>query len=165
MKTLVLFYSLGGNTRYVSEILAKELQADMLELKTKKEYPSSGFQKYFWGGKSVVFKEQPELTNPEIHLEPYEAVVIGTPIWAGTFAAPLNTLVKQHPFTGKKVALFACHAGGGTEKCFQMLQQALPGNTFLGTADFIDPLKEERTKRESAEKAARWARELALSGI
>ena len=160
MKTLVVFYSLEGNTKYISEIIAKELQADLLELKTKKVYPSAGFKKFVWGGKSVVFKEQPELTNKNIDLSAYENIVIGTPIWAGTYAAPLNTFVTQNKFSDKKVALFACNAGGGAEKCFTKLKEALPGNHFVGEVDFIDPLK--NGKEESSEKAVQWAKSLSF---
>jgi flavodoxin len=71
MKTLVVFYSLGGYTKYISEILAKELEADTLELKTKKVYPPTGLKRFICGGKSVVFKEQPELTNDNIDLSSY----------------------------------------------------------------------------------------------
>lgn len=158
MKTLVVFYSLGGNTKHISGVIAKELHADLLELKPKKEYPSSGFMKYFWGGKSVVFKEQPELTNTNIDLKPYENIVIGTPIWAGSYAAPYNTFVQQYKFTGKKVALFACHAGGGTEKCFKMFKDALPDNQFMGEIDFNH--KQGCDKEEIDKRAVQWARGL-----
>ena len=158
MKTLVIFYSLEGNTKYISEIIAKELQADLLELKTKKAFPSEGFKKYVFGGKSVVFKEQPELTNPNIDLSSYENIVIGTPIWAGSYAAPFRTFVNQNKFEGKKVALFACDASGAAEKCFTKLKEALPDNDFVGEIDFVNPLK--NNKEESSKKAVQWAKSL-----
>lgn len=160
MKTIVIFYSLEGNTKYISEIISKELNADILEFKTKKEYPSSGFKKYFWGGKSVVLKEKPELICDKIDLDSYENIIIGAPIWAGTYAAPYNTFVKTHKFSGKKVALFACHSGGGAEKCFKMFKEALSDNQFVGEIEFIDPLKND--KEGNLKKAADWAKSLAF---
>lgn len=158
MKTLVIFYSLEGNTKYISEIVAKELQADLLEIKTKKEFPASGLKKYFLGGKSVVRKEQPELSNEKIDLISYDNIVLGTPIWAGTYASPFNTFLKQYPFTGKKVALFACHRSGGAEKSFQMFKEALEDNQFIGEIDFVDPLK--KNSEENYKKAVQWANNL-----
>ena len=158
MKTVVIFYSLEGNTKCIAEVIAKELQADLLELKTKKVFPSSGIKKYIWGGKSVVLKELPELINKNIDLSTYDNIVIGTPIWAGTYAAPFNTFVKQYKFTGKKIALFACHAGGGADKCFKMFKEALTENQYIGEIDFVDPLK--KNKQENLQKATKWAKNL-----
>ena len=50
MKNLVIYYSLEGNTKLIAENIAKKIDADILELKTKKEYHKTGFKKYFWGG-------------------------------------------------------------------------------------------------------------------
>lgn len=47
MKNLVVFYSLEGNTKFIASQIAKKVNADILELKTKKEYPNKGFKKYF----------------------------------------------------------------------------------------------------------------------
>ena len=158
MKTAVIFYSLEGNTKCISEVIAKELQADLIELETKKVFPSSGFKKFIWGGKSVVLKEQPELINKNIDLSSYDTIVIGTPIWAGTYAAPFNTFVKEYKFTSKRVALFACHAGGGADKCFKMFKEALSDNQFIGEINFIDPLK--KNKEDNLQKASQWAKSL-----
>lgn len=158
MKTLVVFYSLEGNTKFIAEIIAKELQADLLELKTKKEFPTSGFKKYFFGGKSVVFKEKPTLTNDKIDLRPYDNIVIGTPIWDGTYSAPFNTFVEQYQFTGKKVALFACHLGGGAKKCFKMFKKVLAGNEFISEMEFVDPYRID--KESNIKKAVEWAKKL-----
>ena len=39
MKKLIVFYSLGGNTRAVARKMAQTLKADILEIKTVKTYP------------------------------------------------------------------------------------------------------------------------------
>lgn len=160
MKTLIIFYSLEGNTKYIAEIVAKQLQADVLELKPKKVYPSKGFVKYIWGGKSVVFKEQPELLNENVDLSSYENIVIGTPIWAGTYAAPINTFINQYSFSGKNVALFACHAGSGATKCFAKLKEALATNKFVGEIDFINPLK--HGKEDIYNNVVQWVLSLGI---
>lgn len=39
-KTLIVYFSLEGNTRYVAEELRVGIGADVLELVPKKEYPN-----------------------------------------------------------------------------------------------------------------------------
>ena len=88
MKTIVVYYSLEGNTAYAAEKIAAALGADTLRLQPKKAYPSSGFQKFFWGGKSAVMAEKPALEPYAFRAEDYDCVILGFPVWAGnvTFA-------------------------------------------------------------------------------
>ena len=72
MKNLVVFYSLEGNTKFIASQIAKKVNADILELKTKKEYPNKGFKKYFWGGRSVLFNQKPELIEYDKNINEYD---------------------------------------------------------------------------------------------
>lgn len=158
MHILVVYYSMDGNTKWIAEGLAKELGADLAELKLKKEFPREGFQKYFRAGGSAYFKACPKLKNPKIDTSRYEMMVLGMPIWAGNCASPINTFLKQNRLSGKKIACFACHAGGGAEKCFARLRRKLAGNKIVGEIDFCSPLTNEKMK--AMEKAVAWARQL-----
>ena len=60
MKTLIVYYSLEGNTEFAAKTIASALGADMLKLEPVKAYPTSGFKKFFWGGKSAVMEEKPQ---------------------------------------------------------------------------------------------------------
>ena len=68
MKSLVIYYSLEGNTKLIADTIKNELNSDVLELRTKKQYPNKGFKKYLWGGKSVILKEKPKLLNKYIDI-------------------------------------------------------------------------------------------------
>lgn len=92
MSTLIVYFSLDGNTKFIAEKIAETINADIIELKTNKKYPTEGFGKYFWGGKSVIFGEKPKLTNNNIDLNLYDAIIIGTPVWAGSFTPPSSLL-------------------------------------------------------------------------
>lgn len=160
MKTLVVFYSLEGNTKFIADVIAKHLQADTLELKTAKPFPIKGFKKFFKGGMSVVFKQKPKLDNKDIDLNPYDNIIIGTPVWAGSYSSPVNSFIKQYPFTGKKVGVFLCSGGGGVEKCCSNIKKALPGNSFIGEIDFVEPLK--RGREEAFKASVQWCENLSL---
>lgn len=154
MNTLVVYFSFEGNTKFIAETIAEAINADMIELKTNKKYPTEGFQKYFWGGKSVIFGEMPELLNDQIDWNRYETILIGTPVWAGSYAPPVKSFIKQYHIQGKRIALFASHGGGGAKKCFAKLKKALTGNTFIGEIAFVEPKK---SPEDSSNEAIRWA--------
>lgn len=147
MKGLVVFYSLEGHTKYIAGIIAEKLKCDLLELESVKEYPQKGFKKYFWGGMSVMLKEKPALKNKIPNLNEYDTVFIGTPIWAGTYAPPINTFISENQIIEKNIVLFACHGGGGAEKCFTKLEGELKNNTIIGSIDFPDS-NDEILKRD-----------------
>ncbi|MEA4895539.1 MAG: flavodoxin [Oscillospiraceae bacterium] len=155
MKTLVVFYSLDGNTEFTAGAVAAKLGADILKLETAKPFPNKGFAKFFKGGMCAVFKTAPKLKNRNIDLGPYDNIVLGTPVWASTYAPPINTLMKEHKFTGKKVALLLCSGGPDVEKCLVNLRKLLDGNEIVGDIDFVEPLK--KGKEDAEKKADAWA--------
>lgn len=159
MSILVVFYSLEGNTEFVSAKIAETLNADTVRLVTKKRYPTQGFKKYLIGGKSVVFGEKPKLENSKINFEKYDTVIIATPIWAGSYAPAIKTLLNQYKLANKKIALFACSMSGETAKCFSKIKKAIPDNNFIGEAGFVSPMN---TSDESAVKAVKWAKGLSI---
>lgn len=154
MKSLVIFYSLEGNTRLIAETIAQTIDADILELKTKKNYSDKGFKKYFWCGKSVILKEKPELIAEDKNIDEYKNIFIGTPIWVGTYAPPYNTFLENNKIENKNIALFACHGGGGAKKFYNSIKEIIPNNEFMGEIDFVDPLK--NNKAECIEKVRKW---------
>lgn len=144
MKNLVVFYSLEGNTKLIADTIAEKINADILELKPKKKYPDLGFKKYFWGGRSVIFKEKPELLSYDINVDSYVNIFIGTPIWVGTYAPPYNTFLNKENIHDKNIYLFACHGGGGADKFYKSIKESIPNNVFKGQIDFNEPLKQNK---------------------
>ena len=157
MRVKVIFYSLEGNTRLIANQIAKNLNGEIIELKPKKHYANSGFKKYLWGGTSVLMKEKPELEAYDNNLN-CDLLVVGTPVWAGTFSPAIRTFLKENSLDGKKVALFAYHAGGGASKCFEKFKRLNPNCEIISTIDFVDPLKKNTSA--NVDKAIKWAKEL-----
>ena len=141
MKTAVVFFSLEGNTKFVAEKMAQHLGADFIQLMPVQEYPTGNVSKYFWGGKSAVFKEHPKLEPYRFHAEQYDLVIIGSPIWASTYAPPLRTFLRENDLQNKKIAIFACCSGGTADKYFAQVKEETKVSEVMATAKFIDPLK------------------------
>lgn len=141
MKTLIVYYSLEGNTEYVVEQIKESVGADILKLVPKKAYHDKGFAKFFWGGKSAVMAEKPELEAYDVDLTGYERIIFGFPVWASNFTPPIRTFIEDYKdgLKGKKVVAFACQSGSGAEKALAKLAKTIGIEDFDQKAIFIDP--------------------------
>ena len=152
MKTLVVYFSLEGNTEYVANKIQEKTGANLLKLVPKKAYHDKGFAKFFWGGKSAVMAEKPELEPYEVSLSEYERIIFGFPVWASNYTPPIRTFVEDNKsgLNGKKIAAFACQSGAGAEKALAKLAKTLGIDDFEQTAIFIDPRekKSENTEQQ-----------------
>ena len=131
-KILILFYSFEGNTRRVSKLLSDKLNIPYKEIKPVKDLKSKGFSKYIWGGSQVVMKKKPELMEVDINLDDYDTIILGTPIWAGTFAPAIKTLLEDK-LKNKKIAFFYCHDGGPGKSEKKAKEAININNTFVSS--------------------------------
>ena len=138
MKALIVYYSMGGNTEYAAKKIAKQIEADLLRLEPEKDYPNSGFKKFFWGGKSAVMAEKPKLKSYQFAAEKYDTIVFGFPVWAGNITPPLRTFIEDNSLNAKTYAAFACQSGAGAERAFGKLKDCL-GHDLAKTLILIDP--------------------------
>ena len=141
MKTLIVYYSLEGNSEYVAKKIEEKLSCDILKLVPKKKMHTSGFSKFFWNGKSAVMAEKPELEPYSVNLSDYDRIIFGFPVWAGTFAPPLRTFVSENAsdLRDKHISAFACQSGAGAEKAFSKLASCIGIDSFEETIILIDP--------------------------
>lgn len=153
MKTLIVYYSLEGNTKWAAEMLAEKLGADTLRLVPVAAYPDKGFKKFLFGGKSAVMKETPELEPYEVDITKYEQVVLATPVWAGTLAPPLRTFIQKEDLSGKRLALVASSMGGSPGKTFVNLMAMLGLSGDIPTLSLRDPKSHPSKANEEAMEA------------
>lgn len=141
MKTLIVYYSLEGNTEYAAQAIASVLGADLLRLEPVKAYPTGGFRKFFWGGKSAVMAEKPKLQPYAFQPEEYGRIIFGFPVWAGNVTPPLRTFIEENreALKGKQLAAFACQSGAGAEKAFGKMNVLLGNKTMDAELVLIDP--------------------------
>ena len=111
-KTLIVYYSYEGNTRFVADIISKKLEADILEIKPIKEMKGgNGFMKYFWLGRHVMMKSKPAIENINVNLDDYENIFLGSPVWNFSITPPIRTFLDKNKMKDKDMYLFATHEG------------------------------------------------------
>ena len=126
-KTLVLYYSQTGTTQTVAEELQKQLGADIERIEAVVPYDGDFQATIQRGGDELRSGEVPELKPIQANLADYDVIFIGYPIWFGTYARPIATLVKENDFAGKTIVPFCTFGSGGLSTSTEDLKKALPG--------------------------------------
>lgn len=150
MKIAIVYYSLSGNSRYAAERIAAALGGDIVPLVPKKAYPDSGFKKFFWGGKSALMGDTPALEPYGFDANDYDLVIMGGPVWAGTFPPPLRTFVEENrsALQDKHLAAFFC-CSGGPGKVLEKFRSFLAPEQLRHELILIDPKDKPTNDTES----------------
>ena len=152
LNALVVCYSHSGNTAYVAHRIARLLGAKVLILEPKEQYPATGFRKFLWCGKSAVMGEAPELKTYSVDWDSVSTVILGSPVWAGTFAPPLRTFFREQAafLPGKQFAAFACSSGGAADRAIERMRTEASADSFLATLSLVDPKDKPNGEKETA---------------
>ena len=133
MKTIIVYYSLDGNTKQAAETLAKAIGADICPIEPVKPIKSAGkptFRTLMQGGRQVTFGLCPKLKDFSADLGEYDRIILGTPVWAGKCASFVRTFAKkyakQHGLSDKVTAVFTLSGSGDNSKCIADLKKLLP---------------------------------------
>lgn len=145
MKTAIVYYSLDGNCAFVATQLAERLNADVIRIKLADDKKRKGIIKYLWGGSMVVFKRRPAIKPVNFDPAPYDSIILGSPVWANSLAAPMRSFLADASITGKKISLFVCYAGDAGVS-LEKFKEMLPGNEIIAEAYFHNPVKRNDEK-------------------
>ena len=130
-KVLVLYYSLTSNTRAVAQEIAKRLDADIEEIALVEPYDTA-FQATVDRCKAEREKGiTPEIKPLKSNIADYEAVFIGYPVWFGTYAPPIASLLDKIDLSGKWVVPFCTFGSGGLESSAKDLAEKQPNAKVL----------------------------------
>ncbi len=159
-RTAIVYFSLTGNVDETARQIAERTGAALIRLVPEKPYPDTGFRKFFHGGKSAVLGELPALQPCSFRAEDYDRVILGTPVWAGTFTPPLRSFLRAHrdALRQKELHVFVCYSGGGAEKAIARLQAEL-GADFVSTLILTDP--KDKPSEANRQKLEAFCRGLA----
>jgi flavodoxin len=113
-KILILYYSRTNNTKMCCEALQKELGADLLEIKDRKN--RSGGWGFFTGAVGSLFNVHTDIEPAHPDLSRYKNIIIASPIWTGTLATAIRTLIDDNRWDGKNVVLFTTTNAAEKEK-------------------------------------------------
>lgn len=125
-KTLVLYYSLTGNTQLVAQEIAADLVADIEEITCVDPYDTNFqacIQRCLQEREAGVL---PEINPVKADLSKYDVIFVGYPVWFGTYAPPVTKWLEGADLSGKKVVPFCTFGSGGLESSVKDLMNAQP---------------------------------------
>lgn len=133
MKKIVIYYSYGNHTRMIAEKIKNNLTCDILEIKPKVPYSSDYQTVVDETEDNLQIRETSEIEDINVNIPLYDTVILGTPVWWGIAAWPVDTFVKNNNFDGKTVIPFCTSASSGLGESGQLLaKEAGTGNWVEG---------------------------------
>ena len=134
-KKLVAYFSASGVTKKAAELLAKAAGADIYEIAPKVPYTSADLN---WMDKqsrsSVEMRDtssRPEIVGTDAHIEKYDTIFLGFPIWWYIAPTIINTFLESYDFSGKTIILFATSGGSRFGKAVDGLRGSVAPNTII----------------------------------
>lgn len=110
-KKVVIYYSLGTNTRLVAERIQKATGFDIVELETEVPYSGSYNDIVDQGQDEVNRGFTPKLKKLNISLDDYDEIILGTPTWWYTMAPAVLSFLRENDLSGKTLIPYQTHAG------------------------------------------------------
>ncbi|MBN3759748.1 flavodoxin [Burkholderia sp. Ac-20365] len=134
-RILVVYDSRSGTTRRIAELLAAELDADIEAIRERGRHGASGapveddavragVRGYL---RSLIdgLRHREVGVMPPIHdLSAYDAVVVGTSVWASRPSAPAIAWLKAQGARTRRLALFCALGGSGSRKALERMARA-----------------------------------------
>ena len=157
-KKLVAYFSASGTTAAVAKTLSEAAGADLYEIKPQVPYTRADLD---WMNKksrsSVEMNDKsfrPSLADRDAHVEDYDIIFLGFPIWWYTAPTIVNTFLESYDFTGKTIILFATSGGSGLGKTAADLKDSAPG-AVIQDGKLLNG-------RQSRESLAAWVSSLSM---
>ena len=122
---LVLYYSQTGVTKKVAEELQKQLGADIEAIQATKPYDGDFGATIARCQEEMKKGELPHFRPLKSNLKKYNIIFLGYPVWFGTYARPVITLVNTFKFAGKQIVPFCTFGSGGLVESTEHLKKAL----------------------------------------
>lgn len=132
-KTLIVYFSWGGNTRTVANHIHNLIGGDIVEIETVVPYPDTYEQVIQIAPGQLESDYRPELKTKVENMDEYDTLIVGTPIWGGHLAPPVKSFLAGYNLAGKSIAPFCTHGGSGTAQSVSDIRSVCSDVTILNS--------------------------------
>lgn len=111
--TLILYFSMSGNTETVANYIHEEIGGDIVKLETVQTYPEDYDELVDYAREEQRDNTRPELETTIENIEQYDTIFLGYPNWWGDMPMPIYSFLDQYDLSNKTIAPFITHGGSG----------------------------------------------------
>ena len=129
-RVLVAYFSASGVTAKAAQKLAAVTNGDLYAITPATPYTDADLNWHNRQSRSSVemndVNARPQLADQKAHIEDYDVIYIGFPIWWYTAPRIINSFIEAYNFTGKMIVPFATSGGSTIEQSVKDLKKAYP---------------------------------------
>ena len=137
MSRIFIYYSDTGNGDFVASFLQDKGFA-IRKVIPKKPLAKSFVLKILQGGFLAGIGAKSPLVDYDPDVSAFDEVVIGSPIWNGQLACPVNTVLEKTDLSGKKITFLLYSGSGAAPKAESKIKAAYPNAAII---HLVMPLK------------------------
>jgi len=110
---LIAYYSWSGNTRSIAEQIHCLVGGELFEIQPAKPYPNDYNACVKQARREIEAGYKPPLAATCVDMESCDLIFLGSPNWWSTIAPPVATFLDSTSLSGRTIAPFCSHGGGG----------------------------------------------------
>lgn len=158
MKTLIAYFSLDGNTKWIAEKLHRKLPNTTIHAIELASKPIKGklWRTMIYGFKATFYKDM-AIKPSALDMAEYDTVIIGAPVWMGKVPPPVKAFLTEYSLKEKKVVAF-CSMGGEPNRFFDQLEDLSGGRRFDAFMAMVEPL--QNLTKDNFEKVDEFVEEI-----
>lgn len=111
-RTLIVYFSEGGNTRGIAEEIQSQIGADLVEIEMEEPYSDSYSVLLEQAEQDLLANARPALRTRIENMEAYDTILLGYPNWYAILPMPVYTFLESYDFDGKRIIPFCSHGNG-----------------------------------------------------
>ena len=132
-KTLIAYFSWGGNTKGIAEEIQRQTGADLFEITPVNPYSSDYNTVLDEAQRDQNAQARPELAGHVDNMDEYDTVMLGYPNWWASIPMPVASFLEEYDFSGKTILPFCSHGGGRFGQSLTAIAKLVP-NAVMGEA-------------------------------
>lgn len=146
-KTLVVYYSFTNNVHAIVSSLRSQIQVDIVRVEPAEKGLDYAANNYAIGSRQISAiranpddeASYPAIDPVEIEWDEYETVIVATPLWWSSMAAPMQTFLftNRSAMAGKNIGLIVSSASSGISGVESDAKRLVPEGHFLAPSLWV----------------------------